>query len=140
MRSGRRGLCPAESAGPCVREVMTGVDNALRDIGPALKEAKTTLASIDKLAREYATRADALDRVAKSAEQLGGASQGVAGTANAIAGDIGPRLNALMDELAHSSRNLDQLLAELKEQPQSLVFGRGASRPGPGEAGYGERK
>lgn len=122
------------------RKVMAGADNALRDVGPALQEAKSTLASIDKLAREYAQRAEVLDRVAKSAEQLGGASQGVAGTANALAGDLAPRLNALMDELARNSRNLDRLLADLNEQPQSVVFGRGTSRPGPGEAGFAERK
>lgn len=120
------------------RKVMAGADRALVDVTPALQEAKTTLASIDKLAREYAQRADALDRVAKSAEQLGGASQGVAGTATALAGDVAPRLNALMDDLARSSRNLDRLLADLNDQPQGLLFGRSANRPGPGEAGFSE--
>lgn len=120
------------------RKVMAGADRALADVGPALQEAKTALANIDKLAREYAQRAEALDRVAKSAEQVGGASQGVAGTAQAVAGDLAPRLNALMDELARNSRNLDRLLADLNDQPQGLLFGRSANRPGPGEAGYRE--
>ncbi|MBM3341350.1 MAG: MCE family protein [Betaproteobacteria bacterium] len=120
------------------RKLLAGADAALRDVGPVLQDAKTALAGIDKLAREYAQRADVLDRVAKSAEQLGGATQGLAGTANAFAGDVAPRMNLLLDDLARTSRNLDRLLAELSERPQGLVFGRPSGRPGPGEAGFVE--
>lgn len=113
------------------RKTMASADAALRDLAPALQEAKTALGSIDKLAREYAQRADALDRVAKSAEQIGAATQ-------SAAGDLAPRANALLDELARNSRNLDRLLSELNEQPAGLVFGRTPARPGPGEPGYSE--
>ncbi len=113
------------------RKTMASADAALRDLAPALQEAKTALASIDKLAREYAQRADALERVAKSAEQVGSATQNAAG-------DLTPRANALLDELARNSRNLDRLLSELNERPAGLVFGRPPARPGPGEPGYSE--
>lgn len=115
------------------RKLLASADVALRDVAPALKEAKTTLASIDKLAREYTQRADALDRVAKGVEQVGAASQGAASTVNS---DIAPRMNTLLEELARNSRNLDRLLSELNEQPAGLVFGRPSGKPGPGEAGY----
>jgi len=113
------------------RKTLQSADVALRDLAPALQEAKSTLASVDKLAREYAKRADALDRVAKSAEQIGGAAQGASS-------DTAPRVNVLLEELARNSRNLDRLLAELNEQPSGLVFGRSPARPGPGEPGYAE--
>ncbi len=115
------------------RKMLASADVALRDVAPALKEAKTTLASIDKLAREYTQRADALDRVAKGVEQVGAASQGAASTVNS---DIAPRMNTLLEELARNSRNLDRLISELNEQPAGLVFGRPSGKPGPGEAGY----
>ncbi len=117
------------------RKMLASADVALRDVAPALKEAKTTLASIDKLAREYTNRADALDRVAKGVEQVGAASQGAAST---VSSDIAPRMNTLLEELARNSRNLDRLLSELNEQPAGLVFGRPSGKPGPGEAGYGK--
>lgn len=120
------------------RKLMAGADSAMREVAPVLQEAKNTLAGIDKLAREYAQRAEVLDRVGKSADQIGGASQGVAGTAAALAGDLTPRMNALLEELARNSRNLDRLLADLNEQPQGLVFGRRSGRPGPGESGFAE--
>ncbi len=113
------------------RKTMASADAALRDLTPALQEAKSALASVDKLAREYAQRAGALDRVAKSAEQIGNATQNAAG-------DITPRATQLLEEIARNSRNLDRLLLELNEQPAGLVFGRSPARPGPGEPGYSE--
>lgn len=113
------------------RKTMASADAALRDLAPALQEAKSALASVDKLAREYAQRAGALDRVAKSAEQIGSATQNAAG-------DITPRATQLLEEIARNSRNLDRLLSELNEQPAGLVFGRSPGRPGPGESGYTE--
>ena len=73
------------------RRMIANADVALRDVAPLLQEAKNTLASIDKLAREYTQRADALERVAKSAEQIGAASQGAAST---VASDVAPRMNS----------------------------------------------
>ncbi|MEQ1773098.1 MAG: MlaD family protein [Burkholderiales bacterium] len=113
------------------RKTMASADAALRELAPALQEAKAVLTSVDKFAREYAQRADALDRVAKSAEQIGNATQ-------SVAGDITPRANVLLEEIARNSRNLDRLLSELNEQPAGLVFGRSPARPGPGEPGYTE--
>lgn len=115
------------------RKMIASADVAMRDLAPALKEAKNTLASIDKLARQYTP--DALDRAAKGVEQVGAASQGAA---SSISGDIAPRVNTLLEELARNSRNLDRLLSELNEQPAGLVFGRPSGRPGPGEAGFTE--
>ncbi len=117
------------------RKMIASADVAMRDLAPALKEAKATLTSIDKLAREYAQRADTLDRAAKGVEEVGVASQGAAAS---ISGEITPRVNTLLEELARNSRNLDRLLSELNEQPAGLVFGRPSGRPGPGEAGYAE--
>jgi phospholipid/cholesterol/gamma-HCH transport system substrate-binding protein len=120
------------------RTLMANANVALRDVGPALQEAKATLAGIDKLTREYVQRVDALDRVAKSAEQIGNATQGAAAAVGASASDVAPRMSALLEELVRNSRNLDRLLAELNEQPQGLVFGRPSGRAGPGEPGYAE--
>ncbi len=71
--------------------------------------------------------------MAKSAEQMGGATQSLS---DAATEDSLPRINALLEELARSSRNLDRLITELTEQPASLVFGRPAAAPGPGEPGF----
>jgi phospholipid/cholesterol/gamma-HCH transport system substrate-binding protein len=139
-----RSLEPGTRAVPALagdaRKALASADAQLREFGPtlqaarsALEESKGALASIDKLAREYTRQAGALDRVAKSAGDMSGATQGAA---NAITEDIAPRLNALLEELSRTSRNLDRLLTELNEQPAGLVFGKPSGRPGPGEPGY----
>ena len=61
-----------------------------------------------------------------------------------LAGDAGgeltnatlPRANALVQELATSSRQLSRLIETIDREPQALVFGRAAPAPGPGEAGF----
>ncbi len=118
------------------RKLLAGADHAVRDVGPLLKDARTALVSIDKLAQEYSRRAGTLDRVAKNADEVGSASQSVTGAAGSMAGDLVPRMNVLLEELVRNSRKLDRFLDDLHDQPQGLVFGRPARRPGPGESGF----
>ncbi|MDR2786836.1 MAG: MlaD family protein [Candidatus Accumulibacter sp.] len=46
------------------------------------------------------------------------------------------RLNGLTGELAVTAQQLNRVLRLLEESPQSLIFGRRADAPGPGEAGF----
>jgi phospholipid/cholesterol/gamma-HCH transport system substrate-binding protein len=47
-----------------------------------------------------------------------------------------PRLNVLLDDIARSSRSLERLIADVSADPSSVVFGRSAGAPGPGEPGF----
>ena len=106
------------------------------DARRTFQQADKLLAEISSTNRDLAKRLDAIDRVAVSAEKAGGA---VASLADAVASETLPRVNALADELARTSRSLDRLANSLKEQPQSVVFGRKGGAPGPGEAGFESR-
>ena len=123
----------ARKLDPAIRNVPAMTDDARK----ALASADTLLANMNKLTVELMQRADTLERVSKSAEQVGGAAQSFSGAAVT---DTLPRINALLEELARNSRNLDRLLTELNEQPGSLVFGRPAVAPGPGEPGFNPRR
>jgi len=114
---------------PAIRDLPALTDDARR----AAARADEMLANMSKLAVELTQRADTLERVSRSAEQVGGATQSLS---EAAVADTLPRVNALIEELARNSRKLDQLLGELNEQPASLVFGRPAAVPGPGEPGF----
>jgi phospholipid/cholesterol/gamma-HCH transport system substrate-binding protein len=52
------------------------------------------------------------------------------------AGSLAPRLNELSTELSANSRQLNRLLLQLEQSPQSLIFGAPQAMPGPGEAGF----
>jgi phospholipid/cholesterol/gamma-HCH transport system substrate-binding protein len=46
------------------------------------------------------------------------------------------RLNGLTGEFASTTQQLNRVLRMLEESPQSLIFGRQAISPGPGESGF----
>ena len=47
-----------------------------------------------------------------------------------------PRLSRTSDDTARTVRQFGHLAEGLAEQPQSLLLGRGAAAPGPGESGF----
>jgi phospholipid/cholesterol/gamma-HCH transport system substrate-binding protein len=100
------------------------------DARKTFQQAEKLLAEISDTNRDLAKRLEGIDRVAGSAERAGNA---VTALVNNVTSETLPRVNALADELAHTSRNLDRLATSLREQPQSLVFGRKAGALGPGE-------
>ena len=113
---------------------------AARNSNALVGDARKTFQSADRLLndiaatnRDLAKRLEALDRVAASAEKAGGA---VTNLADSFSSETLPRVNALADELARTSRSLDRLATSLKDQPQSVVFGRRSGPPGPGEPGF----
>lgn len=133
-------LSGLETATAAVTDVARKLDPTIRNLPAVTDDARKVLARADALLTnlnaltgELTQRVDTLERVSRSAEQVGGAAQAISGTAVA---DTLPRVNALLEELARNSRSLERLLAELNEQPSSLVFGRPAIAPGPGEAGF----
>jgi phospholipid/cholesterol/gamma-HCH transport system substrate-binding protein len=123
----------AEKFEPAIAKVPALTDDARK----AVAHADELMVNLNKLTLELTRRVDALERVAKSAEQVGGAAQSLSGTAVA---ETLPRIHDLVAEIARTSRSLDRLVAELNEQPSSLVFGRQAPLPGPGEPGFDPRR
>jgi phospholipid/cholesterol/gamma-HCH transport system substrate-binding protein len=135
-----RTLASLESASERVtvlaRELEPGAKSVIAltdDARGVLKRAGEMMAGIEALTRELKTLSQAFERVATSAEKVGGATESLA---NSAVADTLPRINGLLDQLSRNSRRLEQLLAELQEQPASFVFGR----PAPGEPGFTVRQ
>jgi len=102
-----------------------------------LRSLKHILAHVEKTAGESAPLAAEMRELVKTMTAL---SQRVdhlaAGAGEELATVTLPQANALMRELSTSSRQLSRVLDGLENNPQMLLFGRGASAPGPGEAGF----
>lgn len=103
------------------------------DARKTLQRADALFANLNTLTQQLNQRVDTLERVARSAEQMGGSAQSLS---NAALTESLPRISTLLDELTRNSRNLDRLLSDLNDQPYSLVFGRLPPPPGPGEPGF----
>jgi phospholipid/cholesterol/gamma-HCH transport system substrate-binding protein len=98
-----------------------------------LRKMDPLLTNLNGLTTDVRSRVTAFDRVSASADEVGQASRTLR---EALTHDTLPRLHGLSDELSRSSRALGDVLRELREQPQSLIFGKRAPSPGPGEPGF----
>ena len=132
-----------EGATHQIAALARSMEPAAKDSQALVADARKTFQHADKLLaelsstnRELAKRLEAIERVAGSAEKAGGA---VASVADSVTAETLPRINALADDLARTSRSLERLTSALKEQPQSVVFGRKAGTAGPGEPGFDSR-
>jgi phospholipid/cholesterol/gamma-HCH transport system substrate-binding protein len=114
-------LRQALSAGNLQRlqQILAHVEKTAGEAAPLTAELRELVRSMNALSQK-------LDRVAAQGDSAG---QEVAATTL-------PRANALMRELSTNARQINQLLENLESNPQMLLFGRDAVKPGPGEAGF----
>jgi phospholipid/cholesterol/gamma-HCH transport system substrate-binding protein len=94
-----------------------------------MQQGESTLRELQTVSANVNGHLDALDNVSSAARELERA-------AHDFSGQTLPRLNAFIDEASGDAKELRQTLAQIHEQPQSLIFGPAAPPPGPGEAGF----
>lgn len=114
-----------------------------RRLDPALAEATTTLRGVQKAAQEVSATAALFGQTAQRINAAGGpfdriseGTEALAGAAENISVSTLPRLNRASDDTGRAARTLTRTLNELSDNPQSLLYGEGAARPGPGEPGF----
>ena len=98
-----------------------------------LRNLRQILANVEKTAGESAPLTVEMRELVKS---MGSLSRRLDGVAAHAGEETLPQANALLRELASSTRQLSRVLGDLESNPQMLLFGRNASQPGPGESGY----
>jgi phospholipid/cholesterol/gamma-HCH transport system substrate-binding protein len=137
----RRTLQNIELASSQLSSVAKAMEPAARNSEGLVADARATFRNADKLlaelsttTRDLAKRLDTLERVAVSAEKAGDA---VTSLVENVRDESLPRINVLAEDLTRTSRSVERLVSDLKEQPQSVIFGRKAAAPGPGEPGFG---
>ena len=116
-----------------VTAVAHDIRPAVRRVGIVITDAHKTLEDFDVLVADARTHMGALDEVGEGVHQTGLAAHGVE---QALVLDTLPKLDQLLSGLSQNSDTLEELLGEIKEQPQSLLFGAQPRPPGPGEKGF----
>ena len=101
-----------------VTQLAKSMEPAARGSTALVADARKTFERADKLLdeisgtnRELATRLDAIDRMADSAQKAGGS---VSSLAEAVTEGTLPRINLLAEELSRTSRSLDRLASGLE--------------------------
>jgi phospholipid/cholesterol/gamma-HCH transport system substrate-binding protein len=119
-----------------VPEVVASLKQMLSDEN--MRKFSSALSRLDDTAGEAAPLAREMRAMVQNMSALTGRLDKLAGNAG---GELNattlPRANALLLELAENSRRLSRLLESIDRNPQSLIYGRGSSTPGPGESGFG---
>lgn len=123
---------------------------AATSIAPVMKQAGTTLLSLDTASNRVGVSADAVKetaaeftRLSRRLQQPGGTLEQLSQSAGALGAagqtlqaDTLPRINQTVGEAGRAARQMGGVAAALNENPQALIFGHGAAQPGPGEPGF----
>ena len=105
-------------------------DDNVKRLGGILAEVEKTAGEAAPLTAETRALVKSMTALAQKLDRF------VDGSGGEIAAATLPQINALVKELNANSNQLGRILDTLEERPQALVFGKGARRPGPGEAGF----
>lgn len=128
----------------------TDVPALVAETRATMKTLQSSAAEINATARAATDTAQSLTAVAKelaqpggTLEQLGNTSQALADSARAINTTVLPSVarasasaGRTADAATRAAQSADQVLDGISDNPQSLIFGGGEVRPGPGEPGF----
>ena len=113
------------------------------DASATLKTLQTTSSHFGQSAIEVGQSAQALRKVAErlnekdgALDQLSRSADTLATTAQSLNAVTLPRINRGIDDAAEAARQMSRAVADVNDNPQSLIFGNAPIAPGPGEAGF----
>jgi phospholipid/cholesterol/gamma-HCH transport system substrate-binding protein len=108
---------------------LTNVQRNLDDVGRAAAEVNGTAA-------EFRRAAVAINAPDGPIQRLSQGSDAFSQAADVFSRSTLPRVNRTLDEASRTVRSLARAVDELTDNPQALLYGDGAARPGPGEPGF----
>jgi phospholipid/cholesterol/gamma-HCH transport system substrate-binding protein len=109
------------------------IDTVVTNLNDLLQSTRTTVRNVDSLIAGASARGGALDAVRESALSTGEAARDID---RALIYETLPRVDVLAERLSRTSDSLTQLLQQVRNQPQSFIFGLPRPSPGPGEPGF----
>ena len=104
-------------------------DAAVVSLRGTSTEARAAIAELGKTARRLNDADGPIDRLASGAQALSQA-------ADSFNAATLPRINRVTEDASRAARQLSRTVNSINDNPQSLIFGAGASSPGPGEPGF----
>jgi phospholipid/cholesterol/gamma-HCH transport system substrate-binding protein len=105
------------------------LDNVQRSV----VQSHALIAHADALVRDAQTPVRNAAKLEASIQALAESSRQLSDKLNS---QTVPNVDTLSESLLRTSRQLDEVLGELKAKPQSLIFGPPRHPPGPGEPGF----
>jgi phospholipid/cholesterol/gamma-HCH transport system substrate-binding protein len=105
-----------------------------------LRQARESLASVNQAAKAFPELARESQQLVKDArelvDRLGKLSAEAHGAASTLREETLPGIHAAAESVERGAQRIGRLAAEIEAQPNSVLWGRPAGRPGPGEPGF----
>ncbi|WPB56805.1 MlaD family protein [Xylophilus sp. GOD-11R] len=119
------------------------VDPALAAMPRTFEQANVTLRSlqgaagdISGAAQQIGTTAARLNEKDGPLDRLAEGTGALSHAVDVLGNSTLPRVNRVSDEASRAMRQLGRTVTGINDNPQSLIFGNGQARPGPGEQGF----
>ena len=118
------------------RTLAERLDPALEGVPPLLAQGGRTLASLQAAGNEFGKIAKQLSAKGGVIDQLEGGGQALANAAARLNNTTLPTTTRAAESIKQTAQQADRVLRGITDNPQSLLRGTGAIRPGPGEPGF----
>ncbi len=118
-----------------ISEIITDINNATSRFDELFDPARLDSMNLSGITTELDSLLKKINIIASKVNEDGGFIDSLALSAEALADTI-PKLNQISDGVLRSTQNLDRTLRQYEDHPQSILFGKQPSLPGPGEDGF----
>ncbi len=105
-------------------------DENIQRLHDTLEHLERTAGETEPLTAEMRALVGSMQNVSKRFDEM------TVKVGGEFSGTTLPHFNTLLIDLQNNSRQINRVLNELETSPQSIVFGRPRTRPGPGESGF----
>ena len=118
-----------------ISEIITDINNATSRFDDLFDPSRPDNMKLSSITTELDNLLKKINLIASKVNEEGGLIDSLALSAEALA-DTTPKLNKISEGVLRSTQNLDRTLRQIEDHPQSLLFGKPPSSPGPGEDGF----
>ena len=98
-------------------------------VADSADEARASARAFRQVTERMAAPAGTLDQLDRGAQML-------VGTGQVLRSDTLPRIDQAVAQITRTTQQLGELSQALTDQPQAVLLGKPAARPGPGEPGF----
>jgi phospholipid/cholesterol/gamma-HCH transport system substrate-binding protein len=119
----------SNAAAAKIRDLGTDLEPAARRARYLVADSDQTVQDADALLASVRERVGVLDTLRDT-------GQAVRDLTRRLSNETVPQINELAQHLQRNSDTLEQLLSEVRDRPQSVIFGVPPGTPGPGEPGF----
>lgn len=116
--------------------VATRLDPALDQAASALKGVQQTAAQVGRTVDAFGVTAQRLNAQNGPVDRLSEGVDSLSAAADQFGRSTLPRINRATEEVTRTVKSINRTANTLSDKPQSLIYGEGKPRPGPGEPGF----